>query len=64
MTERMMLLPNPPVLRDDEAATLTEFLYDIAMTVEMHYGHQLRRHYRKRECAQCGNPAEDDAEPF
>ena len=58
------LLPNPPELRDDEAATLTEFLYDIAMAAEMHYDHQLRRHYRKRECPRSGNPAEDEAEPF
>ena len=48
MDERIMLLPNPPTLRDAEAALLTEFLYDIAMAVEAHYGHQLRQHYRKR----------------
>ncbi len=64
MDERIMLLPNPPTLRDAEAALLTEFLYDIAMAVEAHYGHQLRQHYRKRGCSHCENHEEDNSEPF
>ena len=62
MNERIMLLPNPPTLRDEEAATITEFLFDIATAVEMHYSHQLRRHYRCRSYPEFENQREDDLE--
>jgi hypothetical protein len=58
-----MILPNPPKLRDEEAVVITEFLFDIATAVEMHYSHQLRRHYRKYTLAP-ENKREDDSEPF
>ena len=64
MTERIMLLPNPPKLLDGEAATLTEFLFDLAASVEMHYSHQLRRHYRRKPTSYCENNEEEDSEPF
>ena len=63
MTERIMVLPNPPSLSDDEAVTVTEFLFDIATAVEMHYSHQLRRHYRNYTL-QSEYKKEDDSELF
>ena len=64
MTERIMLIPNPPTLSDEAAATITQFLFDIAMAAEMHYGCQLRRHYRNKANLHCENQAEDDSDPF
>jgi hypothetical protein len=64
MTERIMLLPNPPLLRDEEAAKLTEFLFDLAAAAEMHYSHQLRRHYRRKRTPYNEYNEENDSESF
>ncbi len=64
MTERITLLPNPPELSDEAAAIITEFLFDIAMAVELHYSHQLRRHYRNMRYSRGDDIDWDAPAPF
>ena len=53
-----MLFEHPPLialpteLSDEAAATLLEWLYELAASLESHYAAQLHRHYRRGDARQ------------
>jgi hypothetical protein len=40
-----LVLPEPPELSDEGAAQCLDFLYELTVAFEKHYGDQLRRYY-------------------
>lgn len=43
-----LILDNPPELSDEAAAQCLDFLQELTVAFEIHYGHQLRRYYEPR----------------
>ncbi len=63
LSEHPPLIALPTELSDEAAATLLEWLYELAANLESHYAAQLHRHYHRGDERQ--QPLwRDDEPPF
>ena len=46
MNLQSLLFVDPPDLSDETASEILDFLYELTVAFENHYGHQLRRYYQ------------------
>lgn len=51
MTTLPLILETPPELSDEAAAQCLDFLYELTVAFEIHYGHQLRRYQTETSTA-------------
>lgn len=45
MNPQSLMFVDPPVLSDEAASEMLDFLYELINAFENHYGNQLRRYY-------------------
>jgi hypothetical protein len=49
MDPQSLMLVDPPKLSDQSASDILDFLYELAIAFENHYGNQLRRYHQPPE---------------